>query len=60
MTPVADLAGYVAIPAVTGLTLAPDGSWLAVEVKTLDADQKKYLTGITGCRSARPCASTGS
>ena len=45
-TPFHDLARYVAIPRVTALRLAPDGSWLAAAVQTLAPDRKKYLTSI--------------
>ena len=36
----------MALPRVTALRLAPDGSWLAAAVQTLSADKKKYLTSI--------------
>ncbi len=45
-TPFHDLGDFVAIPRVTALRLAPDGTWLAAAVQTLSADQKKYLTSI--------------
>ena len=45
-TPFHDLGDFVAIPRVTALRLAPDGSWLAAAVQMLSADQKKYLTSI--------------
>jgi dipeptidyl aminopeptidase/acylaminoacyl peptidase len=45
-TPFHDLADFVAIPRVTALRLAPDGSWLAAAVQTLSADRKKYLTSL--------------
>jgi dipeptidyl aminopeptidase/acylaminoacyl peptidase len=45
-TPFRDLSDFVAIPRVTALRLAPDGTWLAATVQTLSADQKKYLTSI--------------
>src|SRR6478736_8605448 len=41
-----DLGDFVALPRVTALRLAPDGSWLAAAVQTLSADKKKYLTSI--------------
>src|SRR5690349_24188333 len=41
-----DLGNFVALPRVTALRLAPDGSWLAAAVQTLSADKKKYLTSI--------------
>ena len=44
--PFRDLRNFVAIPRVTALRLAPDGTWLAAAVQTLSADQKKYLTSI--------------
>jgi len=45
-TPFHQLNDYVAIPRVTGLRLAPDGSWLAATVQSLSADKKKYVTSI--------------
>ncbi len=45
-TPFHDLSDYMAIPRVTALRLAPDGSWLAASVQTLSADRKKYVTSI--------------
>ena len=45
-TPFHDLADFVALPRVTALRLAPDGTWLAAAVQTLSTDQKKYLTSI--------------
>jgi dipeptidyl aminopeptidase/acylaminoacyl peptidase len=45
-TPFHDLADFVAIPRVTALRLAPDGSWLAAAVQTLSPDRKKYLTSL--------------
>jgi dipeptidyl aminopeptidase/acylaminoacyl peptidase len=45
-TPFDDLADFVAIPRVTALRLAPDGSWLAAAVQTLSPDRKKYLTSL--------------
>jgi dipeptidyl aminopeptidase/acylaminoacyl peptidase len=45
-TPFHDLADFVAIPRVTALRLAPDGSWLAAAVQTLSADGKKYVTSL--------------
>ena len=41
-----DLRDFMAIPRVTALRLAPDGTWLAAAVQTLSADRKKYLTSI--------------
>jgi dipeptidyl aminopeptidase/acylaminoacyl peptidase len=41
-----DLRAYVAIPRVTALRLAPDGSWLAAVVQTAGAEPPKYLTSI--------------
>ena len=45
-TPFHELGDFVALPRVTALRLAPDGSWLAAAVQTLSADKKKYLTSI--------------
>src|SRR2546429_2625984 len=45
-TPFHDLGDFVALPRVTALRLAPDGTWLAAAVQTLSADKKKYLTSI--------------
>ncbi|HTX84551.1 MAG TPA: S9 family peptidase [Streptosporangiaceae bacterium] len=41
-----DLREYVAIPRVTALRLAPDGSWLAAVVQTLGGEPPKYLSSI--------------
>ena len=41
-----DLGDFVALPRVTALRLAPDGTWLAAAIQTLSADKKKYLTSI--------------
>ena len=38
MTPFHDLHDYLALPRLTGLRLAPDGSWLAVTVSALAPD----------------------
>src|SRR5437762_3896763 len=45
-TPFHDLGDFVALPRVTALRLAPDGTWLAAAVQTLSTDKKKYLTSI--------------
>lgn len=45
-TPFHDLSEYLAIPRVTSLRCAPDGSWLAASVQTLHADRKNYVTSI--------------
>jgi dipeptidyl aminopeptidase/acylaminoacyl peptidase len=45
-TPFHDLGDFVALPRVAALRLAPDGTWLAAAVQTLNADKKKYLTSI--------------
>ncbi|HEY3880040.1 MAG TPA: hypothetical protein VGM12_15715, partial [Trebonia sp.] len=45
-TPFHHLNDYIAIPRVTGLRLAPDGSWLAATVQSLSPDKKKYVTSI--------------
>src|SRR5579863_5994855 len=45
-TPFSDLSEFVALPRVTALRLAPDGSWLAAAVQTLSPDRKKYLTSL--------------
>src|ERR1700730_16033762 len=41
-----ELGDFVALPRVTALRLAPDGTWLAAAVQTLSADKKKHLTSI--------------
>jgi dipeptidyl aminopeptidase/acylaminoacyl peptidase len=41
-----DLREYVAIPRVTALRLAPDGSWLAAVVQTAGGEPAKYLSSI--------------
>ncbi|HEY6277330.1 MAG TPA: S9 family peptidase [Streptosporangiaceae bacterium] len=46
VTPFDDLAGYIAIPRLTGLRLAPDGTWLAASVQQPDPDGKKFSSAI--------------
>jgi hypothetical protein len=46
MTPFHDLHDYLALPRLTGLRLAPDGSWLAVTVASLSADGRSYQPSI--------------
>jgi len=41
-----DLARYVAIPRLTGLRLAPDGTWLAASVQQPDPEGKKFSSAI--------------
>src|SRR2546421_158252 len=44
--PFGDLAEFLAIPRVTGLALAPDGSRLVVGVQKLAADGKKFTSSV--------------
>ncbi len=46
MTRFTDLTKYVAIPAVTSLRLAPDGSWLAATVEAIGPEPGKFGTSI--------------
>ncbi|HEY2077919.1 MAG TPA: prolyl oligopeptidase family serine peptidase [Streptosporangiaceae bacterium] len=41
-----DLREYVAIPRVTALRLAPDGSWLAAVVQAVGGEPPKFLSSI--------------
>jgi dipeptidyl aminopeptidase/acylaminoacyl peptidase len=41
-----DLSAFAAVPRVTSLRLAPDGSWLAVTVQTVAGEPPKYVTSI--------------
>jgi dipeptidyl aminopeptidase/acylaminoacyl peptidase len=41
-----DLADFVALPRITALCLAPDGSWLAAVVSSLSADRKRYASAL--------------
>jgi dipeptidyl aminopeptidase/acylaminoacyl peptidase len=41
-----DLREFVAIPRVTALRLAPDGSWLAAVVQTVGGEPPKYMSSI--------------
>ena len=41
-----DLQEYVAIPRVTALRLAPDGSWLAAVVENVGGEPPKYMSSI--------------
>src|SRR6266852_40101 len=45
-SPFHDLGDFVALPRVSALRLAPDGTWLAAAVQTLSPDKKKYLTSL--------------
>jgi dipeptidyl aminopeptidase/acylaminoacyl peptidase len=46
VTPFHDLHDYMALPRLTGLRLAPDGSWLAASVSALSADGRTFKTSI--------------
>ena len=46
MTPFHDLHDYMALPRLTGLRLAPDGSWLAASVSALSADGRTFKPSI--------------
>ena len=46
MTPFDDLHDYMALPRLTGLRLAPDGSWLAASVSALSADGRTFRPSI--------------
>lgn len=57
-TPFHDLDAYVALPRVSGLALAPDGSRLVTTVATLNPERTQYVTALweldpTGERPAR-------
>jgi len=54
MTPFHDLHEYLALPRLTGLRLAPDGSWLAVTVASLSADGRSYQPSIWRLDTAAP------
>jgi len=46
VTPFHDLHDYLGLPRLTGLRLAPDGSWLAVTVSALAPDGRTFKPGI--------------
>ena len=46
MTTFDDLDRYVALPRVSGLTLAPDGSRLVTAVATLNPEKTRYVTAL--------------
>ena len=46
MTPFHDLRDYLALPRLTALRLAPDGSWLAVTVSALAPDGRTFKSSI--------------
>ncbi|SEE68723.1 Dipeptidyl aminopeptidase/acylaminoacyl peptidase [Ruania alba] len=57
-TPFHDLDSYVALPRLSGLTLAGDGQSIVVGVSSLNEDNTRYLTGLwevdpAGVRPAR-------
>jgi len=41
-----ELDEYLAIPRLTSIRLAPDGTWLAAAVQTLSQDRKKFTSSI--------------
>ncbi len=45
-SPWQDLAAFVALPRLTSLDVAPDGSWLLAGVQTLDAESTGYTTAL--------------
>jgi dipeptidyl aminopeptidase/acylaminoacyl peptidase len=45
-TGLADLREYLTIPRVSGLTLSPDGNWLAATVQQVGPDGKKFVPSI--------------
>ena len=46
MTPFHDLHDYMSLDRLTGLRLAPDGSWLAVTVSALAPDGRTFKPSI--------------
>jgi dipeptidyl aminopeptidase/acylaminoacyl peptidase len=46
VTPFDDLHDYQALPRLTGLRLAPDGSWLAVTVSALAPDGRTFKSSV--------------
>jgi dipeptidyl aminopeptidase/acylaminoacyl peptidase len=60
VTPFEDLRQYVSIPRVTGLRLAPDGTWLAATVQQPDPDGTKFSTGIWRIPAGGPGGPGGS
>src|ERR671930_2425350 len=44
--PTLDLDGYLALPRVAGLALAPDGRRLVTSVATVAADGKRFVTAL--------------
>ncbi|MCW2906583.1 MAG: peptidase prolyl oligopeptidase active site domain protein, partial [Actinomycetia bacterium] len=46
MTPFHDLHEYLALPRLTGVRLAPDGSWLAVTVSALAPGGRTFKPSI--------------
>ena len=49
-----NLGDYVAMPRLTGLRLAPDGSWLAATVQALSLDGKKFCLQYLADRHRPP------
>ncbi len=46
LTPFDDLDQYLALPRLTGLRLAPDGTWLAVSMSALSPDRRTFKPSI--------------
>jgi dipeptidyl aminopeptidase/acylaminoacyl peptidase len=51
-----DLSAFAAVPRLTGIRLAPDGTWLAVGVQTVTGEPGKYVSSIWRVDAARPDA----
>ncbi len=46
LTPFHDLDEYLALPRISGLRLAPDGTWLAVSMSALSPDRRTFKPSI--------------
>jgi dipeptidyl aminopeptidase/acylaminoacyl peptidase len=51
-----DLSAFAAVPRLTGIRLAPDGTWLAVGVQAVAGEPPKYVSSIWRVDAARPDA----
>jgi dipeptidyl aminopeptidase/acylaminoacyl peptidase len=48
-----DLSAFAAVPRLTGIRLAPDGTWLAVGMQTAAGEPAKYVSSIWRVDAAR-------
>ena len=53
MSAFTDLSAFAAVPRLTGIRLAPDGTWLAVGVQSVAGEPGKYVSSIWRVETSR-------